>query len=314
VIDGRVQFLFHGYTTSASYPYAARVRMGGREVNYVREAAVAAVDAFSGHVSIYAGESDDPILRAWRGAYPTLLLPATRMSPDMRAHLRYPEQLFAAQAKAYATYHAQDPTAFWNGTDAWQQPLQLAGPVERAGDVRFPDPARNRHAGTKHAGSELRPRYLLARLPGDQQERFMLATPFTPRGGQNLVAYLAGSRDDLGRPRLTLLSLPRDRLTIGPTQATRRILAAPGVTRRLQLLNRESRDLGRASINRTIVGTPRVVPVAGSLVYVQPLYLSAAGEGLPRLDLVTVLVNGRVGYGETLDAALGRALAVRRAR
>jgi uncharacterized membrane protein (UPF0182 family) len=314
VIDGRVQFLFHGYTTSDHYPNSARVTMGGDAVNYVREAAVAAVDGFSGHVSLYATDPTDPILRGWRSAYPGLFRPAEQMSPDLRAHLRYPEQLFAAQAAAYATYHAGEPTAFWNGTDAWQPPEQLAGPVERAGEIRFPNPSR--HGGTDPARStlRLRPGYLFARLPGDSTERLTLATPFTPRGGQNLVAYLAGSRDDGGVPRLTLLSLPRDRLAIGPSQATRQILATPGVNQTLQLLNRESRDLGHASINRTIVGAPRVIPVAGRIIYVQPLYLTSAGNGLPRLALVTVLVNGRVGYGHTLRAALRRALAFSRAR
>jgi uncharacterized protein len=320
VVGGRVRFIFHGYTTSDSYPYAAPVRMGGDSVNYVREGAVAAVDAFSGQVSIYAADSNDPILRAWRAAYPSLFLSATRMPPDMRAQLRYPEQLFAAQAETNATYHADDPTAFWNATDTWQRPQQLAGPVETVGEIRFPDSEERvdaderREHGVTPATWEMRPSYLFARLPGDPGERFMLATPFTPRGGQNLVAYLAGSRDDRGRPRLTLLSLPRDRLTIGPSQATRRILANPGVNQRLQLLNRESRDLGKDSVNRTVVGAPKVVPVAGALVHVQPLYLIAGGSGLPALQLVTVLVNGRVGYGRSLYEALRRAVPVRRAR
>jgi uncharacterized membrane protein (UPF0182 family) len=192
--------------------------------------------------------------------------------------------------------------------------------VEVAGEIRFPDPEEGVDPDQRRAlraggySYRMRPEYLFARLPGDSSERFMLATPFTPEGRQNLVAFLAGSRDDRGRLRLASLSLPRDRLTTGPSQATRRILATPAVTQRLQLLNRESRDLGETSVNRTVVGVPRVVPVAGELVHVQPLYLTAGGSGVPRLRLVTVLVNGRVGYGRTLEAALRRGLGVRRAR
>lgn len=311
VIGGRVTFLFHGYTTSSSYPYSASVRLGTSHVNYVRAAANAAVDAFTGRVSIYAADpGDDPIVQAWRAVYPGLLHPASQMPREMRAHLRYPRELFQAQVEAYATYHADDPTAFWNGADAWQRPQQLAGPVERVGEVHFPkaaarvDPDERRESGVSPETFRMRPDYLFARLPGETRERFLLATPFTPRGRQNLSAYLAGWVDGRGRPRLTLLSLPRDRLTLGPTQATRRILADPLVNKPLELLNKESRDLGNAAISRTILGIPRLVPVGNTLVQVQPIYLMTGGSGVPSLHLLTVQANGRVGLGRDVAAAL----------
>jgi uncharacterized membrane protein (UPF0182 family) len=314
VINGRVQFLFHGYTTSDHYPYSARVRMGNSHVNYIRAPALAAVDSFSGQVTIYAVDGEEPILRAWRAVYPTLFQPATEMPPALRSHLRYSRRLFEVQARAYATYHASDPTAFWNGSDVWQPSTQVAGPVEDAGEIQFPDPEENLDEDERREGNvtpedwRMRSSYLLARLPGDRKERFMLAAPFSPRGRQNLVAYLAGSVDRRGRPQLTLLSLKRDRLTIGPSQATREILADPAVNRRLQLLNRESRDLGRNSVNRTVLGDPRVVPIGDALVHIQPVYVIAGGSGLPRLQLVTAYANGHVGYGRDLTAALRRLL------
>ena len=300
IVDGRVVFLMHGYTTSSSYPYAAPVRLGDRRVNYIRASAVAAVDAYSGAVRMYADPSD-PILRAWRGAYPSLFVDLAQMPPELRAHLRYPRPLFAAQSEAYATYHADDTTGFWTGADAWQPSIAVSGPVEDAGEIHFPDPDERRE-------SQARPDYLLARLPGDDRERFMLTTSFTPRGRQNLVGYLAGSIDAGGRPQLTLLSLPRDRLTIGPSQATREILADPEVNHRLQILNRESRDLGKSSVNRTVLGTPQLVPVGDALVHVQAVYLTAGGSGLPRLQLVTAYANGRVVHGRDVETALRRAV------
>ena len=136
----------------------------------------------------------------------------------------------------------------------------------------------------------------------------MLVMPFTPRGRQNLVGYLAGSIDEQGRPQLSLLSLPRNRLTLGPSQVTRRILASPGVSRRLELSNREARDLGKTSVDRTIVGTPRLFPIGDTLVQVQPIYLVAAGSGVPRLQLVTAQANDRIGYGPDVETALRRTL------
>jgi uncharacterized protein len=313
VIDGRVQFLVDGYTTSASYPYSAPIRIGRDRVNYVRAPVRAVVDAFSGRVTIYA-DPDEPVVDAWRAVYPNLFLPSARMPRELRAHLRYPAQLFAAQADAYETYHADDATALWNGSDAWARALQLAGPAEEAGEIHFPDPEERVDADERGDARiaprawRMQPKYGLVRLPGDKRERFALATPFTPRGRENLVAYLAGTLDPQGRGRLTLLSLPRDRLTVGPTQATRRILSSSEVARQLQLLNRESRDLGRSGVSRTVLGSPQIVPIADTLVYVQPLYLTTGGEGVPRLQLVTTFANGRVGYGPDLATALRRSV------
>ena len=314
VIDGQVKFLLHGYTTSTTYPYSASIEMRGDEVNYVREAAHAVVDAFTGRVDIYVANPEDPILHAWQGAYPSLFLPASQMPRGVREHLRYPERLFAAQADAYKTFHATNATGFWNGADAWRPARQFAGPAESVGEIQFPNPKRHldedeRREGNVSPGSwKTEPGYVFARLPGDAQERFMLTTSFTPAGRENLVAYLAGSIDRDGRPELTALSLPRDQLTRGPTQATREILASQQVGRRLALLNRESRDLGASSVSRTTLGVPRLVPIADALVHVQPIYVSAGGGGVPRLRLVTVFANGRVGYGHDLVTALKRTL------
>jgi len=134
---------------------------------------------------------------------------------QLRAHLRYPKRLLTAQIDAYVNYHATNVTGFWNGSDAWQRPLRIAGQVERAGEIRFPNPTGNVDADERREGKvvpsgwQMQPEYMLARLPGDRSLRFMLVMPFTPRGRHNLVSYLAGSLDPLGKPRLTLLSLPR---------------------------------------------------------------------------------------------------------
>jgi uncharacterized membrane protein (UPF0182 family) len=304
VLGGHVQFLFHGYTTSAQYPYSAPLRTG---VNYLRAGVVAAVDAFDGAIALYADDEDDPVLRAWRSAFPSLFQPSSAMSAELRAHLRYPRRLFTAQAELYATYHAAEPTAFWNGADAWQVPQQIAGPLEDAGEIHFPGPKPRVDSDAWTVPS----RYLLTRLPGDASERFALVTPFTPRGRQNLVGYLAGSVAPDGGQELALLSFPRDRLELGPAQATRRILASPGVSARLEIVNRESSDLGEDSVSRTVLGAPRLVPVGDALVHVQPIYLTAGGGGVPRLQLVTVLANGRVGYGRDLETALRRAVGPR---
>jgi uncharacterized membrane protein (UPF0182 family) len=299
VVGGRIQFLAHGYTTSDTFPYSKEVMVGGRKVNYMRGAVVATVDAFSGRVTLYASEPDDPILRAWRGAFPTLFTPASEMPEGVRAHLRYPRELFDAQSAVWATYHANDVTDFYTKADAWQRPAELSGPVQKVGAIRF---------RSKRESPRMRPYFLLARLPGERRERFMLTTVYTPNSQENLSGYLTGTMD-AGRPRLMQLSLPRSRLVLGPSQVSRQILATPAVNDRLRLLNQETTDVGKNSVNAVELSEPRVVPIGDSFLYVQPIYVTAQGSGVTRVRLVTVYLNGHVGYGRNLPQALRRAQA-----
>src|SRR4051812_19691910 len=301
VIGGRITFLLYGYTTSDSYPYATRVAVHRREVNYMREAAVATVDAFSGHVALYATGSE-PILRAWQRAFPTLFAPLEHMPASARAHLRYPQALFDTQARVWATYHADDIEDFYTRVDDWQAPADLSGPLDRVGSIRF----RPRSADAISA-PRVRPSYELGRLPGDRRERFLLSTTYTPHGQENMTGYLAGFVDGGGQPRLAQLTLPRSRLTLGPAQIARRILATPEVGDRLRLLNAETTDLGDRAVDAVQLGEPRVVPIADSFLYVMPIYVTAAGHGVTRLRLVTVFLNGSVGWGRDLDEAIARA-------
>jgi uncharacterized membrane protein (UPF0182 family) len=295
VVDGRIQFLAHGYTTSDSFPYAATTTTGGKRVNYMRGAVAATVDAFSGRVTVYATDEDDPILSAWREAFPTLFTPAARMPAAVRAHLRYPRELFDAQSRVWATYHIDNIDDFYTKSDAWQRPAELSGPVQRVGSIRF---------RYKHQSPRMRPYFLLARRPGDRGPRFMLTTVFTPHSQENLSGYLTGTMDARGRPRLTELTLPRSRLVLGPSQVSRQILATPAVGNRLRLLNQETADLSSQAVNAVELSEPRVVPIGDSFLYVQPIYVTAQGSGVTRVRLVTVYLNGHVGYGKSLREAL----------
>jgi len=155
----------------------------------------------------------------------------------------------------------------------------------------------------------MKPYFLLARRPGDRRPEFMLTTVFTPHSQENLSGYLTGTVDAGGRPRLSQLTLPRSRLVLGPSQVSRQILATPGVGDRLRLLNQETADLGTQAVNAVELSEPRVVPLGDAFLYVQPIYVTAQGSGVTRVRLVTVYLNGHVGYGRTL----GRALRVARA-
>jgi uncharacterized membrane protein (UPF0182 family) len=304
VVDGRILFLAHGYTTSNTFPYAAHTKVGRRQVNYIRGSVVATVDAYSGQVRLYAVDRDDPIMRAWTKVFPGLFAPGERMPADVRAHLRYPRELFDAQSAIWSTYHIDNIDDFYTKSDAWQRPAEISGPVQKVGAIRF---------RVKSQAPRMNPYFLLARRPGDRRLRFMLTTVFTPHSQENLSGYLTGTTDADGRPRLTQLTLPRSRLVLGPSQVARQILATPAIGDRLRLLNQETADLGDQAVNAVILSEPRVVPLGDAFLYVQPLYVTSQGTGATRVRLVTVYLNGHVGYGATLHKALQVARAAARA-
>jgi uncharacterized membrane protein (UPF0182 family) len=303
VVDGRVQFLAHGYTTSRFFPYSARTTVRGRAVNYIRGAVVATVDAYSGRVHLYAMDKRDPLLRAWEEVFPTLFTPGEQLPADVRVHLRYPRELFDAQSEIWSTYHIDNVDDFYTKADAWDRPAEISGPVQKVGAIRF--------SYTRQA-PRMNPYFLLARRPGERTPRFMLTTVFTPHSQENLSGYLTGTIDADGEPRLTELTLPRSRLVLGPSQVSRQILATPAVGDKLRLLNQETADLGEQAVNAVELSEPRVIPLGDAFLYVQPIYVTAQGSGVTRVRLVTVYLNGHVGYGSTLQKALQVARAAAR--
>ena len=87
VVDGKVLWVVDGYTTTDRYPSSQKESFDAMindslqedtglqtlptdEINYVRSAVKATVDAYDGTVTLYAWDEDDPILKAWQGAFP----------------------------------------------------------------------------------------------------------------------------------------------------------------------------------------------------------------------------------------------------
>ncbi|MFA5027814.1 MAG: UPF0182 family protein, partial [Candidatus Methylomirabilota bacterium] len=114
--DGRLVWMIDGYTSSTRFPYSEPVRGMG---NYIRNSVKAVVDAYHGSVSFYISEPGDPIIKAYAQAFPGLFQPLSAMPADLKPHIRYPQGLFAVQARMFATYHMQDSQVFYNKEDLW---------------------------------------------------------------------------------------------------------------------------------------------------------------------------------------------------
>ena len=140
VIDGKVQWIIDGYTTTAGYPYAQKTTLStattdaltnrsnsvsaqaDRSINYIRNSVKATVDAYDGTVNIYQWDTSDPVLKTWSKSYPGVVQPKSAISQNLMDHLRYPEDLFKVQRDVLSAYHVKSASAFYGGQDFWRVP------------------------------------------------------------------------------------------------------------------------------------------------------------------------------------------------
>ncbi len=303
VVDGRLKFIRDGYTTTDHYPYAQRIDLadaarrndlGSRGVqgigNYLRNSVKAVVDAYTGEVTLYAYDETDPILRAWRKAFPNLFVAKQDAPTSLASHFRYPEDLFSIQTWIYASYHIGNPDDFYSKDDFWALPDDRSGELQRQEDTG---------GLTTTVSVKARPYYLLTNLPGVMEPEFVLVMPFTPNGKENMVSYLAANSDPGDYGKLTLFNLDRSRTIFGPTQVNARILANTTIASELTLLSQRG--------SRVILGNLLIVPVKESLLYVQPIFVQgSAANSIPLLQRVAVYYNNAVGYAPTLAEAVGQ--------
>jgi len=270
--SGTLSWILDGYTATSRYPYSARTTDG---LSYLRNSVKVVIDAYNGDVRAFLSDPDDPMIKTLGRIYPGLLRPLDELEPDLRAHLRYPEDLFRAQTGLYATFHMTDPETFYHREDQWQIPA-----AQRSG-------VRGGYA-----------RHIVMRLPGESEAEYLMMRPFTPRQRDNLAAWMVARNDGDQYGKLVAYRFPRQSLIFGPTQIANRINQDTEVSRQVSLW-----DQGGSEVIR---GELLVIPIEASLLYVQPIYLRAQGGRIPELKRVVVAHEGRVVMEETLDAGLRR--------
>ncbi|MGQ0712318.1 MAG: UPF0182 family membrane protein [Gemmatimonadaceae bacterium] len=270
--DGTLKWILDAYTTTARYPYSQRASDG---TNYMRNSVKIVIDAYDGDVRAYQIDTEDPVIRTLARIYPGLLRPIDEMPTDLRAHVRYPEDLFQLQTALYATYHMSDPETFYHREDQWQIP-----------------------GATRGQQTDAFVRHMVMRLPGERAPEFILMRPFTPRQKDNLAAWMVARNDGANYGRLLVYQFPRQSLVFGPTQIVNRINQDTEVARQISLWDQRGSEVIRGEL--------LVIPIEESLIYVQPLYLRAEGGRIPELKRVIVAHESRVVMEETLEAGLAR--------
>ncbi len=281
IADGKLYWMQDAYTTSSNYPYSEQAPDG---YNYIRNSVKVVVDAYNGDTSFYLADANDPIARTYQHIFPKLLKPLSEMPASLRAHIRYPEDLFTVQADVLRSYHIQEARAFYNKEDLWATPREGAG----------------------GAGDFVAPYYVIMRLPGSNTEEFVLIRPFTAANKPNAVAWMGARSDGENYGKLALYRFPSGRQIPGPAQVESSIDAQPEISQRFSLLNVQGSKVRRGNL--------LLIPIGDSYLYVEPVYLQADQNPKPAV-LAVILYNGDTVYMEptfqqTLAVALGEAPAL----
>ncbi len=276
--DGQLVWMVDGYTTSLSHPYSAVLPVAGVDegANYIRNAVKATVDAYTGKMSLYVFDPSDPIIQAYEKLFPKLFQPASEMPADLRKHARYPEALFQTQAEAYRIFHMRDPQVFYNKEDIWEIARDL---FSQSGQ---PEPVT--------------PTYVVATLPGEKNPEYLLILPFTPRGKDNLIGWMAGRCDGDQLGKLVFYQLPKQQLMYGPMQIESRIDQDQNISKDLTLWNQQG--------SRVLRGNIIALPVTGGFLYLESIYIQATEARMPQLKKVVLAMGDRLIYRDTFDEAL----------
>jgi hypothetical protein len=275
ISGGRLFWIQDAYTTSNWFPYAQPIADGS--ANYIRNAVKVVIDAYNGTVSFYVSDPSDPIVETYERIFPKLFKPFAEMPPDLKKHIRYPEDFFELQAQLYRAYHMDTPEVFYNREDLWQFPHQPTG-IDDTSDAK------------------MAPYYINMRLPGEKRTEFVLMLPMVPSQRENMIAWLAARCDPPDYGKLIVYEFPKDKLVYGPFQIEALINQNTDVSQQISLWN----QMG----SRVIRGNLLVVPIENSILYVTPLYLRAQTGQLPELKRVIAVYGDHVVMEQTLAAAL----------
>lgn len=292
IINHKIYWVVDAYTTTQRYPLVRQVRFPFSNTtlgydpeahfNYVRNSVKIIVDAYNGTVDFYIVDNTDPIVSAYRSAYPTLFKDASQMPNEFVQHLSYPVGLFNLQMQIYARYHYPSPSVFYQQNKR----LEIAKINNQPSQPIFLtiDPFEGEN------------------LPPSEQQKFTLVSILTPYKRENLAMIgVAGCllKDNCKvkySADIFAYQFPKDLQIDGPAQITALTNQKPEISRQFTLWGQRGSSV--------IKGSMIIIPVKEQILYIQPIYLVATSETkFPQLARVIVVMNQQVAMDTTLELA-----------
>ena len=175
LLNGHIDWVQDAYTTTDNYPYAqnadTRALPSGsglnQNLNYVRNSVKVVIDAYTGKMTFYVMDPDTirssrPTRRPSPGCSPR----RRKMSAELRAHLRYPEDIFTVQATMFGQLPHHLAQSFYSAADAWTLSPSPGSGLALPGPADHPDHQRPGPAGLDRPGDADG-----THLPGDAAAR-----------------------------------------------------------------------------------------------------------------------------------------------
>ncbi|MBM7854081.1 uncharacterized membrane protein (UPF0182 family) [Desulfohalotomaculum tongense] len=273
ISGGKLYWMWDAYTTTNMYPYSEPFQ---GDLNYLRNSVKVVIDAYTGDIDFYIADKEDPLIKCYKNIFPSMFKDLDEMPGDLRAHIRYPIDLFNVQAQMYTNYHMLNAQVFYNKEDRWALPTEIFEGNEQ----------------------KLSPYYTIIQMPGSEKPEFVQILPFTPTNKKNMIAWLAGRSDGENYGKLLLYEFPKQKLVYGPMQIEARIDQDTTISQQLSLWDQRGSSVIRGNL--------LVIPVNDSLLYVEPLYLKAEQSSMPELRRVIVAHGDKIVMEPTLEQSLQR--------
>ncbi len=264
IINGRLYWIIDAYTVLDRFPYSDVQD----DVAYIRNPVKVFVDAYNGTVEFYIVQ-EDAVLRTLENAFPIF---KRDMPDDFRKHIRYPINLFEIQTEVFSIYHMTNVEVFYNREDAWELPKEVFESLRIL----------------------MEPYYVILSI--EEKPEFVLMVPFTPKGRENMIAWMC-ARCDEKYGELIVYQFPKGELIYGPMQVEARIDQNPEISKLFTLWGQVG--------SRVIRGNLLVIPMEGCILYIEPIYLKAERSHIPELRGVIVAYNDYVVMRENLESAIG---------
>jgi len=274
VIDdqGALYWMLDAYTFTDKYPYSQPFDSTGN--NYIRNAVKITVNTYSGEMKFYIADKTDPIIKTYDKIFPGMYLPLEAMPDSLRAHIRYPEDMFQIQANMYRTFHMTDPNVFYNKEDLWVIPTEIV----------------------EEEPQQVEPYYLIMKLPGETEAEYVLMLPYSPKSRPNMIAWMAARMDGDNYGKMLVFNFPKQETVYGPEQIEARINQNTEIAQQLTLWSQRG--------SRVYRGNLLVIPMANSILYVEPLYLQAENGRIPELKRVIAGFGNKIVMEPSLEDAL----------